>query len=169
MAELIDEGARPCADLRCRSAEGEAVGRRPLAESSRPRLRISFASDDRVAGVIARRLKAELDGYGVELELEPDGAEAADLTVVVHRRRFDDALLSLEATLRELGPRIAGATQIDGRRLLSDAARDAAFTRWERALEERATLVPLVRREAWLVGDVEGWVATPYGGLRAIE
>lgn len=171
MSALIGSGARPCGDWRCTTAELPGPSPRPLGALSEPRLSLAHDADDPVAAALARRIKAELAVVAIRVSLHPGGRFADghyDLAIVRHVERYDDPLLSFEASARELGPAVAGLDFVEGSRLRDRAARAAARSRMEAAIDERATLTPLLRIEAWMLAAprLGELVAAPYGAVR---
>lgn len=139
-------------------ASAGAPGMRPT--TSVPRLRIVHDLADDAARAIASRIEAEIESAGAIVDREPVPAEeiaarvdaGVALAVLIHLPATGDPVLDLRTTLER-----AGGTFADACRLLDAATarvsrdgRTAVAEEVERDLLAQATLVPLVRLDAWL-------------------
>jgi hypothetical protein len=158
------------------AARGSAAG---VAAALPPTgVALAYEESDAAARRIASRLKAVLDGIGLDLVLEavgpgavvrdPDGRER--VLLVRHVAAVEDPILALQDLLVSLGQEGSPAWQaLDGATILDEPEHRAdAATSVERGLIEGAYLVPLVRLEAWvaLAPGLAGLRVESNGALR---
>ena len=138
-----------------------AVTERPLAPNSVPRLELQFDGDDPHARRLARRLRGELQGQGIELTLDPRplpalheaiAAGREQMVLLAHRPPSSDPVLALFQSFRRLGRGAAEARLVlEQATLMADpGSRRRAAEYAEQTLMIEARLVPLVRVHAWL-------------------
>jgi ABC-type oligopeptide transport system substrate-binding subunit len=127
-------------------------GPRPVSSGARPRLGLAYDTADRYAGILASRIKAELERDGFQISLVPAGRPPA-MVLFAHQPISVDPIEALEPTVRCLGASAAGSlVALETASWAADEpARVAIAERAEAALLDTATVVPLVRLHAWLV------------------
>jgi MarR-like DNA-binding transcriptional regulator SgrR of sgrS sRNA len=128
----------------------------------RPRITLAYESTDRIASDIAARIKADLDGAGVALSLDPRGREdldralkAGELQAAVSFQRpwTDDPVLALSETLRAAGPGFDDAiAALDEASLEPPGSerRVASALEVQDGILRADRLVPLARVDAWI-------------------
>jgi len=160
-------GAWPC-DLLSRCGEDAVVHDNPgirwrVPNGVRPRIALTFDSQDRIASDIAARIKADLADAGVGVDLDPRTRDDLDrelrsgrlqAALLFRRSWTPDPVLTLLDTLHTAspGPEAARAALIEAAREppASGSRAAVADAAQERILRE-TTIVPVARIEAWIV------------------
>lgn len=160
-------GAWPC-DLLLRCGDAVETPDDPairwrVPSGVRPRIALTYDRGDRIAVDIAARIKADLAGAGVSVDLDPRSRDDLERELrsgrlqvaLVYRRRWTpDPVLTLLDTLHAASP-----GRGDGLAALGDAAREppasrpraAAADAVQQRILQAATIVPLARIDAWVV------------------
>lgn len=128
-----------------------------------PRIALAFDERDRMASAIAARIKADLAGAGVGVDLAPRAREEIERgaaggpfqALLTFRRSWTaDPVLTLLEIFNALGPEqddFGTALVAAAREPLGSARRAAAALEIQERVLREATVVPLARVDAWIV------------------
>jgi len=161
------------------AAEPPAPAVRPFSDGARPRIAVAHDAGDPVAAGLASRLKARLGEVGVEVDVAPVGRLPFEAVgrerhpaaiLFAHRPAVADPALGLLETVAGLGPSAGVAADALRRRPFDEVdARTARARAVQDDLLGSARLIPLVRGEAWVSGDLGRRRPAPDGRLAPVR